>query len=49
MSAEAGLVQLGCPKVNLQVRATNSHVIAFYEAAGYAVEANVSMTRRMSP
>ena len=48
-SAEAGLAQLGCPKVNLQVRATNPHVIAFYEAAGYTVEANVSMTRRMSP
>ena len=26
---------LGCPKVNLQVRATNAGVVAFYQSLGY--------------
>ena len=46
-AAEAGLRQLGCPKVNLQVRTTNSGVIAFYQSLGYAIEGRVSMGRRM--
>jgi len=37
-AAEDGLVKLGCPKVNLQVRSTNAEVIAFYRAIGYEVE-----------
>jgi ribosomal protein S18 acetylase RimI-like enzyme len=41
--AEAALVELGCPKVNLQVRVTNRGVIAFYERCGYVVEERVSM------
>src|SRR4051794_5761666 len=28
---------LGCPKINLQVRATNQAVVAFYEKLGYRV------------
>jgi ribosomal protein S18 acetylase RimI-like enzyme len=46
--AEAGLVGLGCPKVNLQVRATNAGVVAFYRALGYAVEERVSMGKRLT-
>ena len=42
-AAEEGLRQLGCPKVNLQVRAGNEGVVAFYHAAGYDVEPRVSM------
>lgn len=41
--AERGLAALGCPKINLQVRATNAGVIAFYERLGYRVEDRVSM------
>ena len=33
---EALLLALGCPKINLQIRATNSAVIAFYAGIGYA-------------
>ena len=33
----------GCPKVNLQVRAENVGVLAFYQALGYRVEDRVSM------
>jgi len=46
-SAERGLRTLGCPKVNLQVRATNEEVVAFYSSVGYQVEERVSMGRRL--
>lgn len=44
---EAALERRGCLKVNLQVRATNAQVIAFYEALGYEVEERVSMGKRL--
>jgi ribosomal protein S18 acetylase RimI-like enzyme len=44
---ETALVERGCLKVNLQVRSSNSGVIAFYEKLGYAVEARVSMGKRL--
>lgn len=46
-AAEAGLRTLGCAKVNLQVRASNREVIAFYRSVGYEVEERVSMGRRI--
>jgi ribosomal protein S18 acetylase RimI-like enzyme len=46
--AERRLAQLGCPKVNLQVRATNEAVVAFYRKLGYAVEERVSMGKRLA-
>ncbi len=42
-AAEDGLRKLGCPKVNLQVRATNDGVIAFYRSLGYGVEERASL------
>ena len=42
-SVEAKLSRLGCPKLNLQIRAANSDVVAFYKRLGYAVEDRVSM------
>lgn len=42
-AAEDGLRDLGCPKVNLQVRADNAAVVDFYRAIGYQVEERVSM------
>jgi ribosomal protein S18 acetylase RimI-like enzyme len=47
--AERRLAGLGCPKVNLQVRASNEAVIAFYRRLGYAVEERVSMGKRLFP
>jgi ribosomal protein S18 acetylase RimI-like enzyme len=44
---EALLADRGCLKVNLQVRATNAAVVAFYEQLGYAVEERVSMGKRL--
>jgi ribosomal protein S18 acetylase RimI-like enzyme len=43
---EADLIERGCVKINLQVRATNTAVIPFYEALGYRVEPIVSMGKR---
>ena len=40
---EIRLRALGCPKVNLQIRATNGEVRAFYEALGYQTEDRISM------
>ena len=45
--AERRLARLGCAKVNLQVRASNAAVVAFYERLGYAVEERVSMGKRL--
>jgi ribosomal protein S18 acetylase RimI-like enzyme len=46
--AERRLAQLGCAKVNLQVRAENAAVAAFYRKLGYEVEDRVSMGKRLS-
>ena len=43
---EADLLKRGCLKINLQVRATNTAVIPFYEKLGYRVEEIVSMGKR---
>ncbi len=45
--AVAGLKARGCPKVNLQVRATNTPVIAFYESLGFKTEDVLSMGMRL--
>jgi ribosomal protein S18 acetylase RimI-like enzyme len=47
--AEARLLAVGCPKINLQVRATNTHVIAFYESLGFTVDDVVSLGKRLIP
>jgi len=41
--AEAGLLERGCPKLNLQVRGSNRAVIAFYESRGYRVDDVISL------
>ena len=46
---EAELLALGCPKLNLQVRAENTAALTFYEAAGYKVDAAVSLGKRLIP
>lgn len=40
---ESALVARGCAKVNLQVRAGNEAVVAFYRRLGYGTEQRVSM------
>ena len=45
--AEQLLTERGCPKLNLQVRAGNEAVIAFYESLGYTDDKTVSMGKRL--
>ena len=45
--AETLLRAAGCPKINLQVRSSNSDVIGFYKSIGYAVDDVVSMGKRL--
>ena len=45
--AETSLRATGCPKINLQVRSTNTAVIAFYESIGFSVDPVVSMGKRL--
>jgi ribosomal protein S18 acetylase RimI-like enzyme len=45
--AEKRLNELGCGKINLQVRSTNLEVIAFYKGIGYSVEDRTSMGKRI--
>ena len=42
------LKSVGCVKVNLQVRATNSQVVEFYESLGFAVEDRISMGKLLN-
>ena len=44
--AERRLAALGCCKINLQIRAGNEAVTAFYRHHGYDVEDRVSMGKR---
>lgn len=46
---ERQLKELGCPKLNLQVRSSNSAVLAFYERLGYAQDQAVSLGKRLIP
>jgi ribosomal protein S18 acetylase RimI-like enzyme len=43
------LTDLGCPKVNLQVRAGNEQVLGFYASLGYADDQTVSLGKRLIP
>jgi len=41
------LCEAGCPKINLQVRSTNSRVIEFYQRLGYTVDDVISLGKRL--
>lgn len=45
--AESSLKEAGCPKVNLQVRASNLEVLKFYESLGYTVEKRASLGKAL--
>jgi ribosomal protein S18 acetylase RimI-like enzyme len=47
-AAQDHLAGLGCPKVNLQVRAGNERAVAFYRHLGFAVDDVVSMGKRLA-
>jgi len=41
--AEQVLLDLGCPKLNLQVRRSNADVIAFYKNRGHSIDDVISL------
>jgi ribosomal protein S18 acetylase RimI-like enzyme len=47
--AERLLIERGCPKINLQVRSSNSGVIEFYRKLGYSKDETVSLGKRLIP
>ncbi|MCB2029660.1 MAG: GNAT family acetyltransferase, partial [Rhodoferax sp.] len=44
---ERRLLALGCPKLNLQVRSSNTQVLDFYRALGYLQDDVVSLGKRL--
>lgn len=46
--AESALLEMGCRKLNLQIRADNAPVQRFYESLGYRVEERISMGKRLN-
>ena len=46
-AAEERLIAMGCPKINLQVRAGNNDAVAFYEAVGYELDDIANMGKRL--
>ncbi len=47
--AEALLRAAGCPKINLQVRSSNTAVIEFYETIGFKTDDVTSLGKRLEP
>ena len=47
--AENRLRKMGCPKINLQVRRSNTAVIEFYKAIGFKPDYVVSFGKRLDP
>jgi ribosomal protein S18 acetylase RimI-like enzyme len=46
-AAEDHLTAAGCPKINLQVRTSNSTAVTFYQHLGYVRDDVVSMGKRL--
>ncbi len=46
--AEARLREMGCPKINLQVRRSNAEAARFYRSIGYAEDDVLSMGKRLT-
>lgn len=44
---EQALRSIGCPKLNLQVRAGNTQALGFYEAIGYGQDEVISLGKRL--
>jgi hypothetical protein len=47
ISVETGLREMGCPKINLQIRTGNDKIESFYQKLGFTNDQVVSMGKRM--
>lgn len=45
--AEKLLTDIGCPKINLQIRKSNKKVVKFYKSLGYNVDEVINMGKRL--
>jgi ribosomal protein S18 acetylase RimI-like enzyme len=48
-AAQARLLALGCPKINLHIRAGNEQAAGFYAALGYTQDDVISVGKRLIP
>ena len=46
-NVENGLRELGCPKINLQIREGNDKVFTYYQKLGFVVEKRINMGKRL--
>ena len=46
-AVEEQLLAVGCPKINLQIRAGNGEAIAFYESIGFTKDEVISYGKRL--
>lgn len=46
-AAEARLLAMGCPKINLQIRKSNPDAVGFYRSLGFVEDESVSMGKRL--
>lgn len=49
IEAERLLREAGCPKINLQIRSSNTDVISFYQSIGFVQDEVVSFGKRLDP
>ena len=47
--AEARLLAIGCPKINLQIRRLNTEAVEFYRSLGFTEDDSLSMGKRLIP
>ena len=45
-SVETGLREMGCPKINLQIRTGNNKIASFYQKLGFTNDHVISMEKR---
>ena len=46
-AAEERLLAIGCPKIDIMVRTTNSKVVNFYNAIGYKIDSVSTLSKRL--
>ena len=46
-AAEARLLAMGCPKINLQIRKSNPSAVHFYRSIGFVEDESISMGKRL--
>ena len=48
-AVELAIAQKGCPKINLQIRAANTDIAAFYKSIGYDIDNVIGLGKRLEP